>query len=383
MGPVPFPPPQAADTIPIRATTTGAFAPWLSQARGSILLTTYQSNLLAAIGWDGRQVTLLCRQFDRPMGLAVQGRLLALATRAQLLVLANAPPLAPDFRGDEPARYDALYLPRMAYYTGDLDVHDVGAGSDGLWLVNTRFSCLAGPSIEHSFVPRWRPPFVSDLVPEDRCHLNGLALADGRPRFVTALGDTDAANGWRPGRLTGGVVVDVATGQVVLRGLCMPHSPRLHDGWLWLLCSGTGELWRVDPHRFRHEVACTLPGFARGLCFVGRFALVGLGAVREEHRDSGLPVQARHDRLCCGVAVVDTHAGAVVGTMEFTEGCSELYDVQFLPRVGRAMILNPEHPDACHALPGPDFAFWIRPGFVVPPSGGSSGPPPEGGTTNR
>src|SRR5262249_26468393 len=155
------PPPQA-DAVPIRATTTGAFAPWLSQARGSILLTTYQSNLLAAVGWDGRQVTLLCRQFDRPMGLAVQGRLLAPATRRQLPVLAHAPGLAPDSGGAEPARYDALYLPRMAYYTGDLDVHDVGAGGDGLWLVNTRFSCLAGPSLEHSFVPRWRPAFVSD-----------------------------------------------------------------------------------------------------------------------------------------------------------------------------------------------------------------------------
>ena len=50
---------------------------------------------------------------------------------------------------------------------------------------NTLFSCLAAASPTHTFRPLWRPPFVSRLAPEDRCHLNGLALRDGEPRYVT------------------------------------------------------------------------------------------------------------------------------------------------------------------------------------------------------
>ena len=37
------------------------------------------------------------------------------------------------------------------------------------------------------FSPRWRPPFVSALAPEDRCHLNGLAMVDGVLLLVDAV----------------------------------------------------------------------------------------------------------------------------------------------------------------------------------------------------
>ena len=265
MGSPTVPPPREGVSDSIRCDISESFPAWLSQAGGSIVLTTYQAGKVGMIGWDGRQVTLLFRDFPKPMGLDLDGPRMLLATHHQVIELANAPLLAYEFLEGQPGRYDALYLPRVTYDTGDLNVHDVAFGADDLWLVNTRFSCLCSPSRDYSFIPRWRPPFISEVVPEDRCHLNGLAMEGGRPRFVTALGETDVVGGWRERKADGGVVIDVPSGEVVLRGLCMPHSPRLHDGSLWVLNSGAGELWRVDLDSFRHEVVCSLPGYLRGL----------------------------------------------------------------------------------------------------------------------
>ncbi len=365
------PPPGEGGSATIRCDVSESFPGWLSQAGGSIVLTTYQAGKVGMIGWDGRQVTLLFRDFAKPMGLDLDGPRMLLATRHQLIELADAPLLAYEFLEGQLGRYDALYLPRVAYDTGDLSVHDVAFGAEDLWMVNTRFSCLCNPSREYSFIPRWRPPFISEVVPEDRCHLNGLAMEDGRPRFVTALGTTDVAGGWRERKADGGVVIDVPSDEVVLRGLTMPHSPRLHEGSLWVLNSGAGELWRVDLRSFRHEVVCSLPGYLRGLGFVGSVALIGLSTIREKHIFGGLPVQPRYPRLLCGVAVIELQTGRQLGLFEFTEGFTELFDVRFLPDVRRPMILNAEKEATRQAVTAPEFAYWLRPSAVAnEPRGG-------------
>ena len=392
----PDPAPPAADTV-IRCAASDSFQQSLSRAGGTLAVTTYQAGKVALIGWDAvaGQVTLLLRQFQKPMGLALRDtgretgaksrpRQLALATRHEVLLFADAPPLAPDYLESRRVGYDALYLPRAAYYTGDLNVHDIAFGSPSgpardaafgaaaaqLWLCNTRFSCLSRLSDEYSFVPAWRPPFVSDTVPEDRCHLNGLAMGpNGRPAFVTCLGATDAPGAWRDNKAAGGVLVHVDSGDIVLRNLSMPHSPRLHDGALYLLNSGAGELWKVDPATGAHDVVAALPGYLRGLCFVGpHHAAVGLCQVREKHIFGDLPVQQRHKSLLCGVAVIDLRTGAHVGLFEFTAGAQELYDVQFLPGVHRPMILNLEKEAARQAFTAPGFAYWLRPSNQVPPA---------------
>lgn len=350
----------------IRCDISPDFGEWLSRAGGSVAITTYQAGKVALVGWDGQRVTLLLRQFNKPMGLAVDGPRLALATRHEVGLFSDAPLLAPDYLEGQRGRYDALYLPRVSYYTGDLNVHDLAFGTDGLWLVNTRFSCLAGLSRDHSFLPRWRPPFISETVPEDRCHLNGLAMVDGRPGYVTALGESDRMGGWRDDKAKGGILVAVESGEVVVRGLSMPHSPRWHDGAVWVLNSGAGELLRVDPRSGRSEVICTMPAYLRGLAFVGPYALVGMCTIREKHIFGGLPVQERDARLLCGVAVIDTRTGAAAGTFEFTSGCTEIYDVQFLPGVYRPMIVNPEGEPARQAFTAPEFSYWLRPGSVIP-----------------
>lgn len=356
-------PPDAPKVI--ECSASDAFQAWLSQASGSLAITTYQAGKLALVGWNGQQVTVLLRQFPKPMGLAVQGDRLALATNHEVCIFANAPLLAYEYLENQLGRYDTLYLPRVAYFTGDLNIHDLAFGSDSLWLVNTRFSCLAALSKDFSFVPRWQPPFISQLAPEDRCHLNGLAMVDGRPKFVTALGESDEVGGWRPNKATGGILIDVETGEIVLRGLSMPHSPRWHDGYLWLLNSGTGELWRIDTQTRQHDVVCTLPGFLRGLCCVGPYALVGLCQIREQHIFGGLPVQQRFESLMCGVVVVDLRSGQPVGMLQFTEGCQEIYDVQFLPKVLRPTILNAERPEIRQAFTAPEFSYWLRPSSQI------------------
>jgi len=347
------------------------FAEWMSHFSGSLAITTYQAGKIVLVGWDGRQVTILPRTFDKPMGLAVAplqaGRPLrfALATRHEVVQFANAPLLAPDFQPTQRGRYDSLFLPRTSHFSGDLNVHDLAYAEDGLWVVNTRFCCLAKLSDEFNFIPEWKPPFVTAIVPEDRCHLNGLCVVDGKPKYVTCLGETDVAGGWRSGKASGGVVLDVSTNEVVTRGLAMPHSPRWHANQLWVLNSGAGELCAVDPKDGRRVVVATLPGYLRGLRLVGNWAMVGLCKIRETHIFGGLPVQQSSGKLLCGVAIIDLASGRQAGLLQFTAGCEELFDMQILPNIRRPMILNREREEARQAFAAPDFAYWLRPENLI------------------
>lgn len=349
----------------IACGASASFAEWMSQIPGSLAVSTYQAGKVVLIGWDGQQLTVLPRDFDKPLGMARHGHRLALATRHEILLFANAPLLAPDYLETQKGRYDALYLPRTAHFTGDINAHDLTYTKEGLFVCNTRFSCLAKLSDEHSFVPCWKPSFVSEVVPEDRCHLNGMAVVDGRVKYVTALGSSDLVGGWRKERATGGVVVDVDSGEIVRGGLSMPHSPRWHEGALWILNSGTGELLRVDPKDSSSDVVCGLPGYLRGLSLVGPFALIGLCKIRERHIFGGLPIQEKHAKLLCGIAIVDLRSGTEVGFFEFSSGVEELFEVLFLPGPRRPMILNAPNPATRDAFTAPEFSYWLRPSNMI------------------
>ena len=357
--------PDTSDRVRIECAAVGGFREWIARSGGALAVSTYQAGKVAMIGFDGRQPTLLMREFDKPLGMAVNGGRLALATRHEVTVFANAPLLAHDYLESQPGKYDALYLPRATFHTGDLHTHDLAYQGDRLLLVNTRFSCLARLSEDCNFEALWRPKFVSDLVPEDRCHLNGVAMRDGQARYVTALGTTDTPGGWRDEKADGGVVIDVSTDEIVLGGLSMPHSPRWHEGRLWVLNSGAGELLSVDPQSGESTTVCQLPAYLRGLCFVGPHALVGMCKIREKHIFGGLPVQERVKELRSGVAVIDLRTGGQIGAFEFTAGCEELFDVQFLPGVYRPTILNLEKEAVRQAMTNPDSSYWLRPSAEV------------------
>jgi uncharacterized protein (TIGR03032 family) len=117
----------------------------------------------------------------------------------------------------------------------------------------------------------------------------------------------------------------------------MPHSPRWHRNRLWVLESGRGTLATVDPESGRVETVATLPGFTRGLAFIGRYALVGLSQVRETVF-SELPITQGASERWCGVAVVDTETGAIVGAMRFSAAVQEIFDVAVLPFVWPTLL---------------------------------------------
>lgn len=270
------------------------------------------------------------------MGLAVtsNGRTIALATQYQIHRFDNVLP-AGDTSKDG---FDALYVPHAGWVTGDVDAHDVAFGNDERPLfANTLFSCIATVSDDHSFRPIWQPPFISKLAPEDRCHLNGMTLEAGHLRYVTAVSRSDVADGWRDHRRDGGVVIDVASGDVVAEALSMPHSPRLHAGRLWLLNSGAGEFGYVDLKSGRFKPIAFCPGYARGLAFVGNYAIIGLSLARENGTFSGLQLddslQSRGGAARCGLAVIELDSGNMVGSMRIEGVIRELYDVAVLPNV--------------------------------------------------
>jgi uncharacterized protein (TIGR03032 family) len=324
-------------------TTSRGFESWLYRADGAIAFTTYQASKLFLLGLKpGGRLGVFERTFARCMGLAVSGdsRTLLLATQYQLYRFDNALP-----PGNLQDKHDAVYVPRLSWITGDLDIHDVGFGADGSPVfVNTLFSCLASGSQGWSFRPLWHPPFVTKLAPEDRCHLNGMAIDKGRPRYVTMVSASNVADGWRDPRAAGGLVIDVETNEIVCDGLSMPHSPRLKDGALWLLNSGTGELGIVDTRAKLFTPRAFCPGYARGLAFAGDHAIVGLSLPRENRTFQGLPLDealARNgSEPRCGLIVVDTTSGDTIAWVRIDGVVRELYDVAFIPGIRNPSALG-------------------------------------------
>jgi uncharacterized protein (TIGR03032 family) len=284
---------------------------------------------------EGDHLNTHYRSFPSPMGLALadSGKKLAIGTTLQVWEFRDNRDVA---RRLEPAgRHDACFLPRRSHVTGNVLIHEMAYGAGGqLWFVNMRFSCLATLDPEASFVPRWRPRFVTELEPSDRCHLNGLGMVDGRPKYVTALGGTNTPAGWRANKAKGGVLMDVDSGEILCRGLSMPHSPRWYGGRMWVCESGSGTLGTVDLNTGRYEAVAAVPGFTRGLDFVGDLAFVGLSQVRESAVFSGIPITERlaPEERTCGVCVVDLRRGEVVALLRFDSGVQEVFAVALLPR---------------------------------------------------
>lgn len=322
----------------------------------SLILSTYQAGKVILLSATETGLTQLARNFRKPMGIAVRNGRIAIATLHEVVTLENVPSLASSYPR-KPGYYDSLFVPRASYYTGAVDLHDMAWSGDTLWGVNTLFSCLCHIDDRYSFLPVWRPSFVSALAPEDRCHLNGLAMADGRPRYVTAFATTDEPEGWRAGR-DSGVVLDVDTGEVVLENLQMPHSPRMYDGRLFLLLSASAEFVVADPRDGTYEVVSRVPGYARGLSIHGDFAFVGHSRIRPGHRLGDLPI-SRSDHYA-GIAVVNMATGDIVGTVRYHDTLEEIYDIHVLPRLRRPGILGPEDETHRKALALPETSYWAR-----------------------
>ncbi|MBM4067488.1 MAG: TIGR03032 family protein [Planctomycetes bacterium] len=326
--------------VPIQVLGSRDLPAWLAERDVSLAFTTYQTGKIFLIGRkpDG-SLAAFERTFNRAMGMTATAQTLWLATAYQLWRFEN---ILADGQLDQ--GFDRLYVPRVGYTTGDIDIHDVSVADTGRVVFSaTRFSCLATMSERDGFRPLWRPAFVSKMAPEDRCHLNGLALVAGQPRYVTACARSDVVAGWRARRHDGGCVIDVIDGQVLCEGLSMPHSPRWHEDRLWLLDSGHGYLGRLDIDNRTFEPLAFCPGYARGLAFAGNHAVVGVSRPRHEGTFRGLPLddelRKRGGEAKCGLLIVDLASGNVTHWL-WLEGVDELYDVAVLPGVTRPTLLG-------------------------------------------
>lgn len=325
----------------LEISTSRQMLSWLAEQRLSIALTTYQIGKLYFIGLKpDNGLSVFERSFNRCMGLCATSNGLYMSSLYQVWRFENV--FEP---GQQQDGFDRLYVPQMGYTTGDLDIHDMAVDRDGrLVFVNTLFGCLATLSETHSFKPLWQPPFISKLAAEDRCHLNGLAMKDGQPAYVTAVSQSDVADGWREHRMSGGIVIDVTSNDIVCTGLSMPHSPRWYNDKLWLLNSGTGDFGYVDLATGRFESVCFCPGYMRGLSFHGHFALVGLSKPRHNKTFSGLALddhlKSRNAEARCGVQIIDLRTGDIVHWLRMEGVVNELYDVITLPQIRRPMALG-------------------------------------------
>ncbi|MGH2954818.1 MAG: TIGR03032 family protein [Solirubrobacterales bacterium] len=323
----PTPTPDADS--PLRSVYTGNFPRILGQLGASLLVSTYGTGKLVCMRRDRARVNTHFRNLRRPTGIAVTRDRLAVGARAEVWDYRNSLEAAERLERAEP--HDACYLPRNRHYTGDAGTRELGFAGDELWFVASRFDCLATLDQDHSLLPRWQPPFVSELADGDRCHLTGLAIADDEVAYVTALGETDEPDGWRERKLDGGCVIAVDEDRVVARGLSLPHSPRWHRDRLWALESGTGTMVAIDPESGEKETVAELPGFARGLGFADRLAFVGVSQLREGPDGAGLPVAEHLDEQVCGVWVVDIERGETAGFVRFEEQVQEIFDVAVVP----------------------------------------------------
>ena len=339
-------------------TQTDSFVALLQQLGASLLVSTYQANKLLVARAAGGGLSMLVRTFDRPMGLAVDAQRLTIGTRNQIWFLRNAPDIAP--RVEPAGQHDACFLPRSCHVTGDIGVHEMAWAGDELWVVNTRFSCLCTLHPDYSFVPRWRPPFITALAAEDRCHLNGLAIVDGRPKYVTALGETDTAGGWRANKPQGGCLIDVPSGEI--------DQPRPVDAALAALARRPALAAGIRDRaararRSRHRPAGrpwpSCPASPAAWRCRGPYAFVGLSKIRTTSAMDGVPLAERREQLKCGVAVVDLRSGQVIALLEFQTAVEEIFDVQLLPGLRFPEVIGFQQETIQHT-------------FIVPPESWSS-----------
>lgn len=318
------------------------FAAWLRGQNISLAFTTYETGKLFLVGVkEDQKLAVHERTFNRCMGLCgVGGQTLWMTSRYQLWRFENALHAPALHQG-----CDRLYIPRIGYTTGDLDIHDIAVDSVGEPVfVNTKFNCLARLAERDSFTPIWRPPFISKLAAEDRCHLNGLAIKDGKPAYVTACSTSDVADGWRDRRRDGGVVIDVAANKIIAAGLSMPHSPRWHHDRLWLHNSGTGEFGWIDLATGRFEPVAFCPGYLRGLDFAGDYAIMTLSRPRHDKTFVGLELDSRlsqkNAEARCGLYIIDLRTGDCAEWIRIEGQVTELYDVIVLQNAVRPMALG-------------------------------------------
>ncbi len=331
--------PNLGAAAALRSVHTANLPALFEELRISLVVSTYQAGKLILVRSNRTALNTHFVAHAKPMGVARHGARLTVGGASAVTFYCDVPAFAGDLEVGR--KHDACFVPRSLHVSGDIDLHEMSYDASGeLWVVNTRFCCLCTFDPDHSFTPRWRPSFVSGYAPEDRCHLNGLGMVDGRPKYVTALGRSDTAGGWRANKANGGLLMEIEGSEILLEGLSMPHSPRWHRDRLWFLESGQGSLATVDLSRRTWTPVAQMPGFTRGIDFAGPLAFIGLSQVRESAVFSGIPLVKRLKERVCGVWVVNVETGQTIGYLRFEAGVQEIFAVQVLHGIQLPEVLD-------------------------------------------
>jgi len=338
----------------------------------SLAVTSYQTSRLFLVRSDGEKIETHFQQYPRPMGIYADEHRITLGIFSQVLdfkrsddiltqiklgnldqeqkftrkVLEEDKQEREAFRKDRKEeldnlkKADALYLPRASITTGMINIHDIAWGDEGLWVVNSTFSCLATLSPDYSFVARWKPPFISELVPEDRCHLNGMAMKNGKPKYITTFNQFDTRDSWMQENQHNGTLIDIDNNEILLDGMIMPHSPRYYRGFVYVCESGTGQVWRYNPKTKQKTELVKLQGFTRGINFYGELIFVGLSKSRNSEIKNSIPLNHMYKETLSGIWVINLNDGSEIGHIQFEGDLAQIYDIAIIPAASQPELLT-------------------------------------------
>ena len=334
----------------------------LQQLNCSIAISTYQAGKVVFISAKNEKSLIqIPRNFEKAMGIAedTQNDKIAIACKDEVIVFRNSNDLA-KFYPKSPNKYDSLYLPRATFHTGAIDIHDLNFGDDGeLYAVSTLFSSIVKIDDNFNFIPFWTPPFIDKITSEDRCHLNGMAMKNGKPKYATAFNNGNTSQSWRDKITETGIIIDVEKNTIIAEGLAMPHTPRIFNDELYVLLSATGELVKVNTEDGTYDVIIKIEGFVRGMSLYKDYLFIGISKLRKKSSTFGkLPFARKANEA--GIVVVHLPTKIIVGKLTYLNSLDEIYDIHILANKLRPNILNTLTEDHKKGLMIPETTFWRK-----------------------
>ncbi|WP_462157484.1 TIGR03032 family protein [Pseudoalteromonas sp. GB56] len=324
----------------------------------SVMFTTYQADRVVLLNSSDSGLKCLVRYFPRPMGIALNDDLLAIAMKDQVTTFKQSSKLAFEYP-NKPGQYDSIFFPLSVHFTGKIDAHDVSFSNEGLVVVSTAYNCISKVGGTFGFEPLWKPDFIDEVFPTDKCHLNGMAIDEnGELALATAFSETNVYFGWKQTNQNG-LLFDLRNNTVVCRDLQMPHSPRVFNGDIYLLESLAETLVRIDRETGMKEVLYKFTGFARGMNLIGKYAFIGISKFREESLRN-LSINIDNSNVVPSIVVFDLSKNTVIGEIQFHSDIEEIYDVVCVKGTISTNILNSNEVDGYNPINTPSLTGWFK-----------------------
>ncbi|WP_320033518.1 TIGR03032 family protein [Halarcobacter sp.] len=340
---------------PFNLSFSYSFSRILHELNSTLVISTYQAEKVIFLSaQSSNQLIQLPRTFTSPMGLAYDRNKLAIATKTNIITLSS---IEKQVLLKKQNKYDAYFIPTASFYTGYSHLHDIAFGKDKLFAVNTNFSIVGTVNIDFNFTPYWKPNFIKNINGGDQCHLNGLAMENGEPGYVTAFSTTDEPKGWKNTDFKQGVLINVKTNKIVQKNLNIPHSPRFYKNKIYFLESAKSKLNEYNPMTGETTTVIELNGFARGMDIIEDIAFIGISKIRPSSSIFN-NLKYENNDYYAGVVAVNLQTKKIVGKIEYLNDVNEIYDIKILPNIKKANIigLNDEQFDA---ISMPNSGFWI------------------------